>query len=433
MDAFDVVENAFAEFKSQLKAVELMMQAASADTVDEETRATAVNRQLHPLDSSTPLLTAERAANKAVAKLEKKYGPLIAEAMTGLLAIQQAKIFASRIEEARCASRTAKAEKDVTGVFPETLRAIEILHEFGASKWHWDQQSRSQLEIHADLLRWHAKDPRREMADNPWRLLDPIYAERCLAEGKLSRPIQSAFLIDVSTPLVVEPPALKAPSRAELKAFLADEVLMAPDEFNSTMGGVISLAAPGVEHLPMWERESRSTDGVTATTMDWYRIEVPRGPYVLLQRPGEGSIFSRPKPEWLPPYKKLRHLGVEACMTPAEVDRLQDLSETGKGSVELALKAIRHFTTKVGLGEVPQEHLTRFWLYLLVGRHHPAEIESLGPSGYFQGIHGPDPANHDGLRGSLMIVRGTASDDNSRQIWPHLQTPWVRGWRPCYS
>lgn len=427
MSAFDPIKKAIEAYEAEIEATAKLLEEADADTLNEKTRDSAINCQRHPVGSTTPLPKAERLLLKVVARLEATYAPIYQEAMTGLLAQYQASEKLRRIQEAR---RAVKAGSMAPNDVPkETRAAIEVLKNFLVDKWHWGSQSQSQLQYIADLLRWHAKDPRRKDPDNPWRILDQVYAGRVLGDGKLFRPVQPAVDLDTSTNAPEAAPAsLAVPSRAELRTFLAENVLMAPEGLDSTMGGVASLPALGVQHLPMWERASRATSGVTATMMDWYHIEVPRGPYVLLHEPGQGTAFSDPKPEWLPPYKHLRQLGVEACMTPAEVQQLQELSEAGGGSIELALKAIRYFTAKLDLPPPLQEHLTRFWLFLLVGRHHPSEMERLCPQGYFHGVVGPDPANHDGLRGALTIVRSQPLDDNAQEIRRQFKTPWIRGW-----
>lgn len=426
MDAFDPMKQATKEFVEQLASILEDMNEAEKATLEEATRGTALNRLNHPLGSSTPLPVAERLGNKSVARLEAKFGPIIQEAMTGLIAIQQAKDYSKRIEEAQTLARAASSQ--VSGVPKETFAAITTLHEFGASKWQWGQQSRAQLQIIADLIRWHAKDPKRTDPDNPWNVIDALYDERLIGAGKVFRPIvmndrQSPISKAVSTATQ----DLHTPTRAELRKYLADDILVAPEKLFATMGGVISHSSDDAQHRPMWEREERNTSGYEATMMDWYRIEVRPGPYALMHSlKGGFSGYVPARSEWFPPYKSMRHVGVAALMSPPEVDKLEVLAEEGRGSIELALKAISYFTYNSGLPASLREHLTRYWLFLLVGRHHPSRIETLCPGGYFDCVSGPDSASFGGIKSYMTIVRTYASDDDTNQLRKPYITPWAR-------
>ena len=426
MPAFSVFEKAIQLLKSMYDKIEKEFLDIELGAVDEKSRATASRKMKHPLLSSTSLSEARTRAAANHAKMERLAIDAMREAIVAQLALEQAEAHQRSIDDAIKRDDEEKLAKDRSGLYKQARRTVDRLYDLGVGEWDYRQVSERELEIFADLLMWKAKDCQHSDVNTPWRALFSIYEGRELVHKARSIPLVSTEIPPLTgTPdYRVETPSF-IPTRAELEAYLAENAQLAPASFDEPYGGIVSMpsfySSPGV--LPMWSREERGQIGGAARMDDWYKFSVPRGPYVLVHN-NDVQFGFQPADEQFPPYKRLSLLGVELELGIKDMDRLK-AAEEGRGSVDIAVQVVRHFTSELGKYDGLDEDLTRFWLFLLIGRHHPERVDRLFPHGYFDGVFGVDPAVESGP-GGFTIVRSTNTDDNGHALRRGTFKEWLR-------
>lgn len=179
-------------------------------------------------------------------------------------------------------------------------------------------------------------------------------------------------------------------------------------------GGVRSLAKATPDCVPMWDREDRpmSASG-RLTTDDWYRFEVPFGPYALVHMPKMLIDYAPVQDEMFPPFLALEQYGEAAAFAPPEMLSLK-VANMGRGPIDTAIRAVRSVLIQ-SYGR-DDEELLRFWMFLLLGRRYMDRIDGLFPNGYFQGVRAPDPAALDTGIGSFELIRILDDGRSTAQI-----------------
>ncbi len=181
-------------------------------------------------------------------------------------------------------------------------------------------------------------------------------------------------------------------------------------------GGIASLAALTPDVVPMWDRVDRqASTGDRLTLADWYRFEVPFGPYALVHMPKKLAEYVPVRDEMFPPYISLDRYGTAAGFSERDMLSLK-VDAMGRGSMEtakIAISAVLDMT----YGK-HDEDLVRFWLFLLIGRRFQDRIDRLFPEGYFHGVIAPDPAAADAGVGFFRIVRVLDDGDLGDSIHP---------------
>lgn len=416
MPASSVLEEAFARLQAMYEQASTAIERIESDAVDERTRDVASRKLKHPRLSSTSLSDAKVAAVIATLKSESLALEAAREAVVMLIASQQARLNEESIDAAIIRANEEKKEKDSSGLYKQARTVVDRLYALGVSKWDYRQLSQQELEILADLLMWKAKDGQHSDVNTPWRAIFNIYEGRELAHKGRSLPLVSTKIpLLIGTPNYrIEAPSF-IPTHAEMEDYLAENAQLAPPNLEEAYGGIVSMpsfdSSPGV--LPMWSRQDRGQIGGIATMDDWYRFSVPRGPYVLIHNNNIRFRFNSAD-EQFPPYKRLSLLGVELELGSKDMDRLK-AAEEGRGSVDIAVEVVRHFTEKLVKYDGLDEDLTRFWLFLLIGRYHPERVDRLFPHGYFEGVFGVDHAVSSGP-GGFTIIRSTRTDDNGNAL-----------------
>ncbi len=193
-------------------------------------------------------------------------------------------------------------------------------------------------------------------------------------------------------------------------------------------GGVVSTATLTPDVVPMWDRKDRQTPagerltlgdasaGERLTLDDWYRFEVPFGPYALVHMPKKLNEYVPVRDEMFPPYPGLERYGTVAGFSEPDM-RFLKVADMGRGPMEMAKQAVG---SALGMSYGKHdEDLLRFWMFLLVGRRFMHRIDDLFPDGYFHGVKAPDPAARDAGAGSFRIVR--VLDDG--KLDDRLRTP----------
>ena len=167
----------------------------------------------------------------------------------------------------------------------------------------------------------------------------------------------------------------------------------------------------------MWDRKDRAMSAGNRFCMDdWYRFEVQKGPYVLVQLPTALSQYLPIRDEMFPPVVDVKRYGEMHGYSQEEMTPLI-LANCGRGGVAETTAIMRAELIKT-YGQ-DDEDLLRFWMFLLVGRLRIRCIDTLFPSGYFHGVLAPDPASQDTGVGSFQIVR--VSDDGDLKA--KMRTP----------
>jgi hypothetical protein len=176
-------------------------------------------------------------------------------------------------------------------------------------------------------------------------------------------------------------------------------------------GGVLSFAKAGSDCVPMWDRRDRPMSAVDSLTMDdWYRFEVPLGPYALVHMPKMLTDYAPVRNQMFPPFARLERYGEVAALAPPEMRSLKlaemgrgSMESTGSGCIDTAILAVR--SVLIERYGKDNEELLRFWMFLLLGRRYMDRIDSLFPNGYFHGVQAPDPAALDTGIGSFQLIR----------------------------
>lgn len=409
--------------------VQVELSRASQDALDERLQTTAQNKTRHPHLSSTPLPEAMTRALATASRLEKKYAKTFQDATTGMLAIDQANQLLVRLNTAMELKKEQDRTKDLTGLYAEGQQFVDALFALEACKWHLAQQSNREMVIYADLLRWKAKDPNAEDPNNPWVQLNAAYEARKIRVEAFNKRGLSLPRTDMpaSTGHVSVIPTID-----DLQKVIAGWGVLAPTdvdharaaghgkvEGDGPYAGIIFAASYDPRVIPMWARQDQGgTDNVGLGWRDWYKLEVPSGPYALVQSavdvPDNRNVF--------PPFGSLRLFGVNAEFSRADMQDLEDAA-AGKGSMKTALKAVRHGVRDHTRAE--DEDLVRFWLFLLIGRHFMDRIDDLFPHGYFHGVEVSDPGAVRAKAGSLSIIR-IANDGNLSKCMRQLTSgPWA--------
>lgn len=176
-------------------------------------------------------------------------------------------------------------------------------------------------------------------------------------------------------------------------------------------GGVISLAASSPEVIPMWAREDRRSerpDGLLGLA-DWYRFEVPAGDYALAQLPRHLRHYPAVTDDHFPAHAEIgRYAEVLGFDRP--VRHQVDQFAAGRGQYYHPSLAVMRAAVTDRLGNL-DEDLARFWLFLLVGRHHMDRIDAMFPHGFFHGVWSPDPVAATARTGFFRLVRVIADGD----------------------
>ena len=207
--------------------------------------------------------------------------------------------------------------------------------------------------------------------------------------------------------------ALKAPDLIANERVTGHGRLPGGDPF----GGILSLARSAPDCVPMWDRKDRAMSAGNRFCMDdWYRFEVQKGPYVLVQLPTALSQYLPIRDEMFPPVVDVKRYGEMHGYSQEEMTPLI-LANCGRGGVAETTAIMRAELIKT-YGQ-DDEDLLRFWMFLLVGRLRIRCIDTLFPSGYFHGVLAPDPASQDTGVGSFQIVR--VSDDGDLKA--KMRTP----------
>lgn len=427
----DVLRSALSALMNGWDNVEVELSRAAQEALDSRLQGAAQNKTRHPLLSSTPLPEAMRRALANVSRLEAKYEKTFRDATTGLLAIEQAKQFLLRLESADRLKKDQDREKDATGLYEESRRFVDHLYGYGAAKWHLAQQSLKEVRIYADLIKWKAKDPEHEQLDTPWRSLLEQYKRR-----KIEVDIVGKF--SLSVPRETTPEATHVtliPSYDELQKLVAGWGILVPPgdharaekpgrvENDGPFDGIIFAAHSQIKSIPMWARKAHISDVPwELSRRDWFKFEVPRGPYALVQLPHSLPLYDARSTSAFPPFSTLHLYGVQADFSEREIRELKEVAE-GNGPTEIAIRAVREGVISAFRSD--DEDLVRFWLFLLIGRHFMDRIDELFPEGYFHGVVAPDSgAMAEGGEGSFAIVR-IANDGNlGKSLRPVRFGPW---------
>lgn len=439
----DLFKNALMALIGTWDTADAEMEQAVRDALDERTRARAHNQQVHPQGSGTPLREALMRAHGTVARLEGKYDKPIQEAAAGMLAIEHAKRQVLYIENALQQVHEGKREKSKTGIYEEARRVIDRMFDFGVMRWHFAQLSDDEIRIIADLIRWKADDATHAKTNSPWPVIFEAYRSRQTSVDPSDKvSLSEPFADPTAQSLAPVSAALNqsaTPSVAEFKKMMATWGYIAAEgaEYSRVQGpgrvtgddpfgGVISAAAATPEVIPMWDRANRQGSSTGALGADdWYRIEVPRGPYALVHMPAYREIWEQSREVSFPPYERLSSFGVELELPYAEVQALKE-AELGVGSMEHAIATVNKIARKRldTRAEAPVENLTRSWMFLLIGRHFMDRIDTLFPHGYFHGAWLPDPAAQEAGHGHLCIVRLAKDGDLANCLCSPGFGPW---------
>ena len=172
----------------------------------------------------------------------------------------------------------------------------------------------------------------------------------------------------------------------------------------------------------MWRREDRKpSTGDRLTLDDWYRFEVPFGPYALVHMPRKFPDYVPVSDEMFPPFMDLERYGVAAGFSPVDMRALK-IAATGRGAMDVAVRAVRSVLI-MNYGK-DDEDLVRFWLFLLLGRQFMSRIDVLFPHGFFHGVWAPDPAAREIGLGFFRIVRVLDDGNLSAQMRTPMFAPF---------
>lgn len=417
-------------FDAQSAKIALALEEAARKAVDERTRDAGDNAQKHPYGSSTTLKESSRRAHAAVARLERKSAPVLAEALAGLVSIAVARAYLENIETAIALEHREKMDKDQTGLYAEVRKAIDRVYAFGASKHYWAQLSDQELLWLADLLRWKAANPAHNDPNSPWFGIKAMYDQRIVPSnsfGKLGMSVPSSPV----SGLVPVKPTASIPSVEEMKAIAEGWALydtfgqsrrtqgVGALETDDPYGGFLRLRMEG-SSFPMSEREDNYCMPSNPLTAEhWSRFDVPRSPYAVVQIGGRYEFPQLPQP--YPPLAKMKLLGVTLGYSATKLQELQD-AEDGKASPEILIDTVRAVFLKHN--RCHDEDLIRFWLFLLVGRQQPTRVDELFPAGYFHGVRGPNITESRDFPGYFQIVRVADDQEYGHMMRHPTYGPW---------
>ena len=424
---------AIALFDKEWAAIDVDLQNAIRRSVEEKTRDAAENAQKHPSISSTPLKEAKFRANATVTRLEKKYGPVIAAALSHMVTIAFARKFAENVDQAIEADQQARREKGETGLYAAACKAVDRMYYFGAGKWHWAQVTDLELKIFSDLLRWKAKNPGHDDPNSPWQKVIALYQQRRMPAdimGKLLRSMPKC----VQSGLKQLQQLQQVPTAAEMEAIAGDWASYGSYglarrtegegrlETDDPYGGFLRRITPD-RALAMQDRddvyEPRSP---CLNENHWTRFDVPRSVYAVVEN---GTAFNFPAvPQLYPPLVSLKLIGVTLDYSSAKLQELAE-AEAGDAPPEIIIETVRNCFLKHN--NCHDEDLIRFWLFLIVGRRYPERVDALFPLGYFHGVRGPDIVASQDAPTHFQIVRVAADQDFSHMMrhpnfgpWQHL-------------
>lgn len=426
----DIVGTAFGLFDKEMEAIRLELQAAVRRLVDEKTRDAAENALKHPVNSSTPLKESLYRAHATVARLERKHASIIGKAMSGVASIAIAREYALHVEQAIERDKGVKREKAEIGLYAAAKKGVDRMADFGAGKWHWEQQSDPEFRIFADLFRWKAAKPGHDDLSSPWPEIDAIYKERrfpCDMLGKVGRSLPKK---PISGFLRVKPIA-QIPTSDEMKAIAGDWAFYGTWgvgrrttgigllDTDDPYGGFLRRKTPETS-ISMQDRDDfYDTPCDPFGSKQWYRFEAPRSTYAMVH---VGSRFDFPDlPQLYPPLAKLKLLGVTLDYS---FEKLRELDEAEAGDADggILVETVRAAFLK--RNNCHEEDLIRFWLFLLVGRKYPDRVDALFPPGYFHGVRGPDVWGSQYTPTHFQIVR-VAADRDYRHMMRHPDFgPW---------
>lgn len=165
--------------------------ALLAEQATEDARYAATTALEHPEGSTTPANEAYSRAQSRFAKLREKAVKDLPKTLAALIAMDVA---FQRREEALTHLRMKqdrKVEDDDAGVRQEVRDWFARLSKHGVRPHYLKQHSNETIAILADLVTWKAKDATFKDANNPWRAILTIYADRVIVKpgdtGKAER------------------------------------------------------------------------------------------------------------------------------------------------------------------------------------------------------------------------------------------------------
>ena len=425
-----IVGTAIAQFDEEWAAIELDLQSAIRRAVDEKTRDASENAQKHPLLSSTPLKETRFRAHATITRLEKKYGQIIASALSHMITIAYARQFAEHVDRAIELDESTRREKDETGLYAAVRKAVDRIYEFGAGKWHWKQIGDPELKKFSDLLRWKAKNPDHDDPNSPWREVNAIYVQRRMP-CDIGSKLQMSLPKNPQSGFHPVKPVLKVPTAAEMIAIAGDWASYSVHgsagrtkgvgrlDTDDPYGGFLRRRTPE-SAMAMRDRDDLyEPPSQCMNENHWSRFDVPRSAYAVVEN---GIAFDFPAlPQLYPPLATLRLIGVTLDYSSAKLRELEE-AEAGEAPSEIIIETVRNCFLKHN--RCHDEDLIRFWLFLLVGRKYPERVDALFPPGYFHGVRGPDIAESQYSPTHFQIVR-VAADQDFRYMMRHPDFgPW---------
>jgi hypothetical protein len=165
--------------------------------------------------------------------------------------------------------------------------------------------------------------------------------------------------------------------------------------------------------------------------LTWAKFEVPAGPYKLIHMKGLSSFLPRYSDYgMLPPVVSMEDAGSLLAIAGEHViwSSLKSWGPSGSGPAhkrphvldglsgdpEEALQVCRKLVSMQRIRwkdpedvtDLAIESIARWWLFLLVGRMRPGQIDFLWPDGFFHGVQGHDPICKDNAYFKLVRCNG---------------------------
>jgi hypothetical protein len=297
MDLLDLIARALLASTTSWEEVDEEVERLKLAACDPDTDSTTVQNKLrHPLMSSTPLPQAEDRALKSHADLVNQSQQTIKKALVAILAIWSAKQRLDNIRAAKSSLQEQRKNEYTAGGFRQTIEFWnDLAKDYGADKWHLDQQTAETRRISSDIFKWKAKDPRFRDLDNPLVLIREIYAGRTFwdSAGKalpVSQTKSSTTKIELSD--------LKPQSDLHFQKWIDGWAIAPSDEVDyeraegigrlesdDPFGGFLAESNLPAEISPMWMRTTRPDAGsLPLGAHSWCKFEASRGPYAIVNR-----------------------------------------------------------------------------------------------------------------------------------------------------
>lgn len=206
-------------------------------------------------------------------------------------------------------------------------------------------------------------------------------------------------------------------------------------------------ASPADASIMARMEERAALDMEQVTLMDgvlpdiaWTKYEVPAGDYVLVQMRGHSAVLPRLREDMrapgkvsgmMPPYVSMIRYGEMVGLADKDLKALSawDRPSTGpdhlsasrldggrgdpvlayevmKRAVAMHLPGVIDADQHAHIDERTIEHMARFWLFMVIGRMRPEQLELLWPGGFFHGVEGHDVGL--GNEGHMRLVRRMA-------------------------